>query len=410
MSAVANPAADPALSLFQLLEPEYLADPHPLYHRIRQQDPVHWDAFLSSWVITRYSDVIRVLHECSSACMPTPAKLDEMGLPELSPIARILVKQMLFMDPPDHTRLRGLASVAFTPKRVEMLRQHIQDITDRLLDPIVAKGRMEVLADLAEPLPSIVTAELLGMPVADFRQLKAWSVEFAEILSNLQLSPESAPKVLKTVEEMSTYFQKAIRGVGSSTRPGLVDWLVNAEVDGDRLSEAEVISSVIITMVGAQETTTNLIASGLLTLFRNPDQFELLKQDPSLVPSAVEELLRYETPSQRTARVAQADFELGGKLIRKGQGIIALMAAANRDPERFENPDRLDIRRPENRHIAFGYGRHYCFGAPLGRMEGQIAFATMLRRMTNMRLDPGPVEWREHLGLRGLKALHVSFN
>ena len=403
-------SADPTLSLAQLYDPEILADPYPLYRRIRETDPVHWDMFLHSWVITRYEDVTKVLHECSSACMPTPDKLEEMGLGDVSPIARILVKQMLFMDPPDHTRLRTLAAVAFTPMRVEAMRQHIQDITDRLIDAVIANGRMEVLADFAESLPAIVTAEMLGMPVEDYRTLKDWSIEFAEILSNLQLSPETVPKVLKTAEGMTAYFRDAIRGVGSTTRPGLVKWLVDAEVNGDRLTEEEVISSVIITMVGAQETTTNLIASGLLSLFRNRDQMQKMEEGTAPINAAVEELLRYETPSQRTARVAPADIEVGGKTIQKGQSIMAVMAAANRDPARFPDPDRLDLERKDNRHIAFGWGRHYCFGAPLARIEGQVAFATMFRRLKNLKPEPGPVEWREHMGLRGLKKLWVSFD
>jgi cytochrome P450 len=190
---------------------------------------------------------------------------------------------------------------------------------------------------------------------------------------------------------------------------GLVAALMNAEIQGDRLSEEEVIANCIVTMVGGQETTTNLIGNGVLALLRNPDQLEKLRSNPSLIPSAVEELLRYESPSQHTGRLAPEDTELGGKLIRKRQAVMAVMAAANRDPERFADPDRLDITRADNRHVAFGWGAHFCFGAPLARLEGQIAFEEMLRCFPNWSLDPVPLVWRTNLGLRGLTALPISF-
>jgi hypothetical protein len=192
-------------------------------------------------------------------------------------------------------------------------------------------------------------------------------------------------------------------------REDLISAFVAAEINGDRLTDEEIVANTIVTMVGGQETTTNLIGNGLLTLLRNPAQLEMLKADPSLIPGAVEELLRYESPSQHTARLAPDDVELGGKLIRKRQAVIAVMGAANRDPERFVDPDRLDIRREDNRHVAFAWAGHYCFGAPLARIEGQIAFETVVRRMPNLRLKPGPLTWRTNMGLRGLTVLEVTF-
>lgn len=405
---VAQPS-DPALSLYRLLDPEVLADPYPLYHRLRTEDPVHWDPFLHVWVVTRYADVIRVLHDFSADRTPTPEQLTAMGLAELNPIAQVMVKQMLFMDPPAHTRLRGLAAYAFTPARVEVLRAHIREITERLLDAVIPGGRMDVIADLAEPLPCIVTAEMLGVPVEDHRQLKAWSQDFAEMLGNFQHNPDHARRVLGSVEEMTAYFRSAMREQRTRSRAGLVSALMNAEVAGDRLSEEEVIANCIVTMVGGQETTTNLIGNGVLSLLRNPDQLDKLRSDPSLVPSAVEELLRYESPSQHTARLAPADLEMEGRQIRQRQAVIAVMAAANRDPDRFPDPDRLDITRKDNRHVAFGWAAHFCFGAPLARMEGQLAFEAMLRRLPDLTLEPGPLSWRTNLGLRGLRALPVTF-
>ncbi len=404
-------AEDPgsALSLYHLLDQQVLANPYPLFHRLRREDPVHWDPFLHAWVVTRYVDVLEVLHTFSAERTPAPEQLTAMGLGQLNPIAQLLVKQMLFMDAPAHTRLRGLASKAFTPARIEELRGHIQEIVNRLLDGIEHKGGMDVVADLAEPLPAIVTAEMMGLPVSDWNTIKSWSANFAEMLGNFQHNPDRVPLMLKTVEEMTSYFGEQVREIKLHPRAGLIHSLLAAEVDGDRLTEEEVVANAIVTVVGGQETTTNLIGNGLLTLLRNPEQLEKLRREPGLIPSAVEEMLRYESPSQHTARLAPCDRELGGKKIQKRQAVIAVMAAANRDPERFPDPDRFDIARSDNRHLAFGYAAHFCFGAPLARMEGQIVFESLLRRLPRIQLEPQSLVWRTNLGLRGLTSLHVSF-
>jgi cytochrome P450 len=398
-----------ALSLYHLLDPEVLADPYPLYHRLRTQDPVHWDPFLHAWVVTRYADVLNVLLKFSADRTPTPEKLAEIGLSALGPIAHVMVRQMLFLDPPAHVRLRSLASQAFSPRRVEVLRSHIQDITNSLLDRVQSNGRMDVIGDLAEPLPCIVTAEMLGVPTTDHRQLKAWSQDFAEMLGNFQHNPNRALGILRSVEEMTRYFRSAMKEQRLRPRGGLISSLMSAEIQGDRLSEEEVIANCIVTMVGGQETTTNLIGNGILALLRHPNQLQKLRSDLSLIPNAVEELLRYESPSQHTARLAPEDMILGGKLIRKGQAAIAVMAAANRDPERFPNPDQLDIERADNRHVAFGWAAHFCFGAPLARIEGQIAFESILRRSPSLALQTASLTWRNNLGLRGLTALPITF-
>ncbi len=397
------------LSLYHLLDPEVLANPYPLYHRLRSEDPVHWDPFLHAWVVTRYTDVVTVFQRFSANRTPTPEQLTALGLSSLTPLAEVMVHQMLFLDPPMHGRVRGLASKAFTARKVEVLRSHIQEITASLLDAVQNKGRMDVIKDLAYPLPAIVTAEMLGVPTSDWPQLTAWSADFAQVLGNFQHNPEHAPQVIKSLEEMIVYFRAAIKEQQQHPRDGLINALLNAEIDGDRLTEEELVANTIVTMVGGQETTTNLIGNGILTLLRHRDQMEKLKADLSLVPSAVEELLRYESPSQHTARLAPDDVVLGDKLIRKRQAVIAVMGAANRDPERFPDPDRLDICRKDNRHVAFAWASHFCFGAPLARIEGQAAFEQMLRRMPNLQLEPGPITWRENLGLRGLTALHVRF-
>ncbi len=407
--AISRSTGASALSLYHLLDPAVLANPYPLFHRLRTEDPVHWDHFLHTWVVTRYADVLEVLHNFSAERTHTPEKLKAMGLAEMGPIAQLMVKQMLFMDPPAHTRLRSLASQAFSPARVAVLRSHIREIVNRLLDAVQDKSRMDLIADLAEPLPGIVTAEMLGVPLSDRDQLKAWSADFAEMLGNFQHNPEHAPRMVRTVHEMTTYFRNAIRQQQDNPREGLVHSLTVAEVDGDRLTEEEVVANSIVTMVGGQETTTNLIGNGVLSLLRNPEEHKRLRDDLTLIPSAVEEMLRYESPSQHTGRLAPEDVELGGKVIKKGQAVMAVMAAANRDPDRFPDPDRFDVSRQDNRHLAFGYAAHFCFGAALARVEGQEALQAIVQRIPNLQLEPGPLVWRNNLGLRGLTALPVSF-
>jgi pimeloyl-[acyl-carrier protein] synthase len=407
--SISRSSGDSALSLYHLLDPEVLANPYPLFRRLRSEDPVHWDPFLHTWVVTSYAEVQEVLHTFSADRTHTPEKLHAMGLSEMTPIANLMVKLMLFMDPPSHTRLRSLAAYAFGPARVAVLRTHIRDIVGRLLDAVESCGKMDIIADLAEPLPAIVTAEMLGVPVEDKDKLKAWSKDFAEMLGNFQHNPEGAPRMRRTVHEMTDYFYEAIRRQRDNPRVGLVQSLMTAEVDGDKLSDEEVVASCIVTMVGGLETTTNLIGNGVLTLLRNPEEMKRLREDLSLIPSAVEEMLRYESPSQHTGRLAPEDRELGGKLIRKKQAVMAVMAAANRDPERFPEPDRFDITRKDNRHLAFGYAAHFCFGAALARVEGQEALEAIVRRLPNLQAETTPLVWRNNLGLRGLTAFPVRF-
>ncbi|MES2043762.1 MAG: cytochrome P450 [Pseudomonadota bacterium] len=404
-----QPKSDPSLSLYRLLDPAVLADPYPLYARLCEEDPVHWDQFLHCWVVTRYADVHQVLHSFSADRTPSPEAMRALGLAHIEPIAEVMVKQMLFLDAPDHTRLRKLCSTAFTPRRVELLEERVEAIANELIDKVVDKKSMDVVADFAAPFPAIVTAHLLGVPAEDHAQLKAWSADFAEMLGNFQHNPERIDRVLKSVADMTAYFRRAVREEERPLPEGLIRSLVEAEIDGNKLSEEEVIANTIVTMVGGQETTTNLIGNGLLTLLRQPDKLAELRDNPDIAESAIEELLRFETPSQHTGRICREDTMMGGKLIKKGDAVMAVMAAGNRDPRRFTDPDTLDLRRTDNRHLAFGWAAHFCFGAPLARMEGRIAFTTLLRRLPELALGAGKLSWRENLGLRGLKALPVTF-
>src|SRR4029450_853188 len=292
--------AAPPLSLYRLLDPDVLRDSYSLYRRLRTESPVHWDPYLHAWVVTRYADVVTVLHRFSAARTPTPEQLDAIGLSSLAPVAALMVRQMLFLDAPAHTRIRSLAAQAFTPRRVAELHRHIQEIADTLLDALVARGRMDVIQDLPAPLPAIVTAEMLGVPTADHLQLKAWSADFAEMLGNFQHNPDRAARVLRSTEDMLDYFRAAVREQRTQPRPGLVSAMLQAEIDGDRFTEDEVIANCIITMIGGQETTTNLIGNGVLALLRHPEELERLRREPALIGSAIEELLRYDNPRQHT--------------------------------------------------------------------------------------------------------------
>lgn len=405
-----KPVSDPSLSMVRLLDPAFHADPHLLYDRLRAEDPVYWDPYLHTWVVTRYADVLTVLHHFSANRTPSVETMRALGLGEIEPIARVMVKQMLFLDPPDHTILRKLCSTAFTPRRVEALEERVVSVAGRLIDAAVAKaeatGSFDVLADFSEPFPAMVFAHLMGVPESDWEQLKAWTADYAEMLGNFQHNPEGITRVLGTTEAMVTYFRDLIRS--GSLEDGLVKSLVEAEIDGARLSEDEAIANAIVTMVGGQETTTNLIASGLYTLFRQPEKMRELRERPEITESAVEELLRWETPSQHTARICREDTPMAGRVIKKGQAVMAVMAAGNRDPERFADPGALDFERRDNRHLAFGWAAHFCFGAPLARMEGRIAFRSLLDRLPNLALAEPKPEWRANLGLRGLKKLRVS--
>jgi cytochrome P450 len=411
MSTIAIPGlrSDPELSLVHLFEQEVLADPYPLYHRLQVEAPIYWDPFLHAWVVTRYSDVSRVLHEFSAQCAPAPEMMGKMGVSELTPIAEAMMQMLLFMDAPLHTRLRAVASQVFAPRNVESLAAHIRDVVSRLFDEVKPIGRMDVLADLGDRLPAIITAEMLGVPPSDHQQLKSWSADFAEVLGNWQHNPDRVAKMVQTLNEMTDYFRSALRAHRKQPNATVISALLGCEVDGQRLSEESIIANCVLVMVGGQETTPNLIGNGTLSLLRNPSEWWKLRRDRGLIPSAVEELLRFESPSQHTTRLAPSDTEIQGVPVRKGQAVIAVMGAANRDPERFPHPDRLDVQRRDNRHLAFGAGPHFCFGAALARIEGQVVFDALVKTFSEIELEPGPLTWRDNVGLRGLTALPVRF-
>ena len=395
--------------------PDTHANPYPLYKQLRDTDPVHRAEMMDAVVLTRYEDVVAVLKDnerFSADRRQSRNRLVQAAMQgvadERGPLGR--ANTMLGSDPPEHTRLRGLVSKAFTPRVVAGMRTHIQEIVDELIDAVENNGRMDMIWDLAYPLPVIVIAEMLGVPPDQRDTFKRWSDAIVATLGGPMVSPETAGRGREAAEEMAAYFHDVIAERRRAPQEDLISLLLGAEERGDVLSEEELLATCVLLLAAGNETTTNLIGNGTLALLRNSAQYELLQRDPSLVESAVEEMLRYDGPVQGTARVAKTDLEIDGHAVKEGDLCMCLLGAANHDPAVFDRPDELDITRTENRHIAFGFGIHFCLGAPLARAEAQIAFSTLLRRLPPLRLETEAVEWGGTFILRGLKKLHVAWS
>jgi pimeloyl-[acyl-carrier protein] synthase len=393
---------------FNPMAPEFVADPYPTYHRLRAEDPVHQSP-LGFWVLTRYEDVVASLRDPRMIKEPIAAFVAaRFGLPA-PPLGMGL--SMLDRDPPDHTRLRGLVSKAFTPRVIEQLRPHIQQIVDGLLDRVQGDREMDLIEQFAYPLPVVVICEMLGVPVADHERFKGWGLDIARGLDAIMLPPDSpvAERSVLARRALADYFRGLIAERRRAPRDDMLSGLIAAEEAGDKLSEDELLATCILLLVAGHETTVNLIGNGSLALLRHPAELRRLREDPGLIVTAVEELLRFDGPVQRTARIPSEDVTIGGKTIGKGEMVMPFIGAADRDPAQFPDPDRLDIGRTENRHIAFGWGIHFCIGAPLARVEGQIAINTLLRRMPRLALATAEPQHRQSLTLRGLTSLPVSF-
>jgi cytochrome P450 len=360
---------------------------------------------------TRYEDVLAIFKDKRFVKdwrkVLTPEQLAQ--IPTIPQVMEPLSKNMLDTDPPDHERLRALVSKAFTPRLIERMRPRIQAIADSLLDAVEDKGEMDLIDDYAFPLPIIVIAELLGVPAEDSNSFREWSD--AAVSGNA--TKEYLEEVLVPhMQAFSDYLRRMFEEKRMNPKDDLISALVRAEEAGERLSEDELLGMVFLLLIAGHETTVNLIGNGVLALLQHPDQLEKLRNDPSLVKGAVEELLRYDGPVETsTERFAREDVAIGGTVIPKGEMVLVVIAAADRDPERFADPDELDITRPDNRHLAFGKGIHHCLGAPLARMEGQIAIGTLLRRMPRLRLKESSqsLSWRSGMVLRGLQGLPVEF-
>ena len=396
--------------VFDPFDPAFRADPYPLYRRLREENPIHAGP-IGGLVLTRHADCLHVLRHPAASSDERKGEMFE-AMAAAGEIDQELAdnRPFLFLDPPDHTRLRRLVSKAFTPKTIERLRPRVQQLVDELLDARIETGTIELIEDLAYPLPVQVISELLGVPPEDHERFKGWSRDLARGLDpDFILPPDVLAKRDEAIQAFSAYFLELIAEHRRSPRDDLLSALVAAEDEGDRLTEQELLSTCTLLLVAGHETTVNLIANGTLALLRAPDQLQRLRDDPSIARSAVEELLRYDPPVQMTGRVALEDIELPGATLTKGSFGLLLLASANRDPAAFPDPDRVDLGRVDNHHLAFGFGTHFCLGAPLARLEGEVALTTLVGRCPDLALAVDTPRYKENLILRGLEALPLSF-
>ena len=378
-------------------------DPYPNYAKLREKDPMHWSHLSQSWVFTRFDDIDAILRDgkrFSSADRP-----DER-MPHDNPFADEPAS-MLFSDPPDHTRLRGLVSKAFTPRAITEMEPRIAEIVDELLAGIEDGATVDLIDVLAYPLPVIVIAEMLGIPAEDRTRFRAWSHIVARTLEPT-ISRDELREAGVAATELGEYLQGLIRERRDQPGEDLMSLLIAAEEAGDQLSEAELLVTMRLLLVAGNETTTNLIANGLLALLRHPDQLRRLRDNPELMDTAIEELLRFDSPVQTDGRTAVEDVAFGEGVVRSGQRVLLLLGAANHDPDQFSEPDKLDLGREENSHIAFGRGMHHCLGAPLAHVEGRIAFQGLLDRFADIQLAVEKPRFKDHVVLRGLESLPVT--
>lgn len=398
---------------FDLLAPEVLANPHPTFHRLRAEHPVSYvfdpEGKNPAWMLTRYDDCAEFLKDNTNVYKDFSKHNESEG--DVDPVrasAATINRHMLTVDPPDHTRLRGLVHKAFTPRMIEGLAPRIQQIADDLLDEMAQGSEADLIASFAFPLPITVIAELLGIPSDDRDRFRNWS---QTIITN-GLRGENLDLVGVAVLEFIMYFHEAFEQRRAKPTDDLISGLLRAEEDGDKLDQQELISMVFLLLAAGHETTVNLIGNGTLALLQHPDQMATLRDNPNLIRSAVEEMLRYNGPVSVTSpRWAAHDFELHGHQIKQGDNVMAVLAAANHDPDEFPDPDRFDITRTPNRHLAFGHGIHYCLGAPLARLEGTIAINALLKRFPALELavPESSLEWTQSLLLHGVKALPVRW-
>ncbi|MFD8411470.1 cytochrome P450 [Streptomyces sp. NPDC059650] len=396
--------------LLPYADPAFVADPFPLYRQLREEGPVRRAVIaggLEAWIVTRYEDGLAALSD-SRLSSDVRDAADQRLLQQLPETERdSMLSNMLRSDPPDHTRLRRLVSKAFTARRVAAMEPRIQALTDRLLDAVVPAGRADLVADFALPLPVAVISELLGVPVDDRHDFQHWT----DRMLTRGAEPVDPAVVNEAWQHMRAYVTGLIRDARARPGDDLLSGLIAARDEEQQLTEDELIAMVFLLLAAGYITTVNLIGGGIAMLLAHPDQLELLRSDPELLPGAVEEFLRYDGPvSPGIARFAREDVEIAGVVIPGGATVLIASAIADRDPGRFADPDRLDITRQDNAHLAFGHGVHYCLGAPLARLEGRIAIGTALRRLPGLALAVAPqeVHWRPG-GLRGPMSLPVTF-
>ena len=385
------------------LAPGFVANPYPVYHRLRKRDPVHSSILTEQVVVTRYADVDRILRDHRNFSNDLHKARSSRG----SLATRKKLKpSMLVQDPPDHTRLRGLVNRAFTPRSVANMEDYIRSTAHTLLDAVEGNDEFDLMTAYAGPLPTLVIARMIGVPESDLDRFKVWSNHLVRALEPL-LTPEEEELVYQNEQRLADYHRGIIEQRRRDPRDDLISRLVEAEEQGDKLTLDEMIVMLRLLLIAGNETTTNLIGNGMRALLRNPDQLALLRERPELMPSAVEELLRYDSPVQLDMRFARRDLEIGGRFVRSRTMITPAIGSANRDPERFQRPDELDITRPDAGNISFGRGIHHCLGAPLARLEGRIALEVLLERFARIGFGKRPPRYRQSIVLRGLEHFDI---
>jgi cytochrome P450 len=408
MSAAAPSAA--ASQPFDFRDPAFLADPYPVFRRLRASAPV-WKAPFGRWFLTGYEDTVLLLRDrrFGKGYSDPDALVRRFGPTALQEPAVVeLTHMMLMRDPPDHTRLRGLVTKAFTARRIEALRDSIQELTDRLLDKVIQRGRMDAIRDLAFPLPVLVICELLGIPEPDRARFVTGSSSGGALLNPTPPTRAELDSANAGIKESGAYFEALFEQRRRDPRDDLITQLVQAEESGDRLTTTELRANVNLLFAAGHETTVNLIGNGLYSLLRNPDQWQILRDDPALIPNAVEEILRFESPVQTVGRIVSEPMEFRGSALEKNDMVVSLLGGANRDPAVFGDPERLDVTRKDLRPLSFGGGIHFCLGAQLARIEAAVVFETILHRLPDLRLvDPEHPKWRPSFVLRGLTELPV---
>ncbi len=388
----------------------YFIDPYPMYKRLREKDPIHKTRY-GSWVLTRYRDVMDVFRKA-------PGSVDNRNHPRYERNRRRMIKagaipgqeptrSLLGLDPPEHTRLRTLVNKAFTPRAIQALEPRIEKIVADILDGVVHRSGMDVIEELAYPLPVTVIAEMIGVPSEDREQFKRWSNEVVRAIGTASIADIRRSRAAG--EALRNYFAEIAELRRADPRDDLLSRLLEAEEAGDRLTLDEVFATCSLLLVAGNETTTNLIGNGLLALLRHPGEMRRLRDDPSLMQKAVEELLRYDSPVQATVRIVLEDFEIEGHPVQKGQQVVLCLGAANRDPEKFPDPDRLDVTRDGPQHLSFGHGVHFCLGANLARLEARVALTGLLQRLPELKLASDEPEWGDNAILRGLRSLPVAW-
>ena len=396
-----------------MFDSDFIVNPYAAYNFLRALAPVYWtDKFRTgAWLVTRYADVLAGLHDprlSSQRSHTLTAALPKDVQGEFSKFNQIFSRWMLFLDPPQHSRVRQLLNKEFTPNMIQRLRPRIQHVVDTLLDQALGKSEVEFMTEFANPLPVRVIAEMLGIPSADQREFQIWSDGLADFFGNTTSTVESGRRAQQSLISLTEYFRALLPERREHKGDDLVSLLLRVEEEGEGLTEEELLAQCTLLLVAGHETTRNLLGNGLLALLQHPDQLATLRQNLSLMPLAVREFARYDSPVQFSGRAVSEDFSWHDRAIKKGQTVILLLGSANRDPEKFSEPEALKISRDEGMPLSFGHGTHFCIGAALAQAEAEVAFATLLNRTSSLRmLDDAPA-WRANMSFRGLSRLRIT--